>query len=347
MMKKAVYLFLTLALLASCNQHITDPAGLTARHGHSSVAFNGRLYVISGSERLDYMDWLYDSLKRDILTSADGTSWNAGTPYFWCVGSKALTYNGRIYLSGGMYAVAGSGDPILQPEIWTSADGSTWTFAGSLPSLEGRRDHAFVVHDGKFWIIGGNKGQADLNQPYGPNNIRQSNDVYVSADGSSYTLVPSGSGQRWIPRDGLAAVSFQNKLWILGGAKRFAGEPAAGFDYESLGDVWNTTDGSTWTLVPQGGDSHRWEALGRAFHQVVVLDGALYLIGGIEANVKNGVKRACNDIQKSTDGAYWSKVAEFPGPRYEHTAVVMGHSIYIIGGRNESVSLRDIFVYTP
>jgi N-acetylneuraminic acid mutarotase len=348
-MKKTFLIILLTFLFPSSINYIDNPVGLSARHGHASAVLNDKIFVISGSKRLDYLDYLNDYLKKDILYSYDGYSWQGGIPPFGAVGSKALSYNNKIYVSGGMYAIGGTSDCQLYKEIWSSSNGTTWTLDGTLPEGQGRRNHAFVFYNNKFWILGGNKGPFDLALPYSPTNVIQSNDVYSGIAGSLYTQVcPNvNTPDRWCPREGLASVAFQGKLWIFGGAKRYNGGGGAGFEYESLGDVWNTYDGVKWTFIPQKGDAYRWEALGRAFHQVVVLNNSLYLIGGIKANIKNGVRRACNDIQKSTDGIYWSKVAEFPGPRYDHTAVVKGNSIYIIGGRNENTVLNDIVVYTP
>ena len=69
-------------------------------------------------------------------------------------------------------------------------------------------------------------------------------------------------------------------------------------------DVWKSTDkGRSWSKV--GVDNA--QALGRTRHTSVVLDNAIYVIGGSKSNTLQ------NDIWKSTDnGVTWVNVHRNP-----------------------------------
>lgn len=79
----------------------------------------------------------------------------------------------------------------------------------------------------------------------------------------------------------------------------------------------------------------------RNSHSSVVLNGALYVIGGIDG------KNNLNDVWKSKDGGVsWEQIAKeqrFPVRRL-HSSVVLGGAIYVIGGRqNEYHRLNDVW----
>ncbi len=69
---------------------------------------------------------------------------------------------------------------------------------------------------------------------------------------------------------------------------------------------------------------------GRQYHDVVVFNNELYLIGGYDGSFYY------NDVWKSSDGATWTKVidqAQFSG-RYSHSVVVFNNELYFIGGES-------------
>jgi hypothetical protein len=119
-------------------------------------------------------------------------------------------------------------------------------------------------------------------------------------DGSlEFTLLePDGSMEA---RSGHASAVFQGALWVFGGFN-----PNARGDRSSyLADVWCSRDGRAWRNVTMDAP---WK--GRRGHQVVVFDGALYLIGGYRVYVKDGVSYggAANDVWRSADGTNWEEI---------------------------------------
>ena len=138
----------------------------------------------------------------------------------------------------------------------------------------------------------------------------------------------------WSPRDGAQLVSFQDKLFLLGGWNQYAGDrddlAGAGvgsFTSEVCSEVWSSADsGVTWELVvvaPWGG---------RHMHGAVVHDEHIWVIGAENP--------APDDVWKSADGKNWTLVASavpWPERANQLTAVFDGF-IWIMGGQTSAPS---------
>lgn len=132
----------------------------------------------------------------------------------------------------------------------------------------------------------------------------------------------------WSPRDGAQLVSFQGKLFLLGGWNQYAGErtdlAGAGtgsFESEVCSEVWCSDDGGRWYLAATA----PWS--GRHMHGAVVHDGHIWVIGA-----ENGTP---DDVWKSKDGVHWQLVAAtVPWPeRGNQLVTVFAGSIWVMGGQ--------------
>ena len=186
----------------------------SARRYHSSVAFNGKLWVIGG---------LAGSYLDDVWSSSDGVTWEevtADAPWSARWGHSSVVFDGKLWVIGGI-----SNGSYLD-DVWSSTDGATWTqvtIAGG--SWSGRYSHSSVVFSGKLWVIGGDRSY---------NEDIFLDDVWSSTDGVTWEERPT-----MLP--GLAAivhssVAFDGKLWVIGGLD--------GINY--LDDVWSSSDGVIW-----------------------------------------------------------------------------------------------------
>ena len=172
-----------------------------------------------------------------------------------------------------------------------------------------------------------------------------------------FTFTRISKKSEWKERYDLAAVTYDDKIWIMGGYN--PGETKNDTYYE---DVWVTSDGENWELVT---DNAPW--LGRRGHAVVAFDDgngeAMYLAGGFSVDEATGYRQYCNDVWKSTDGLNWSLIKERTYadldsldsldsldtwfPRSDHAMVVANHGgqdyIYIIGGRTQLEDYNGIY----
>ena len=70
-------------------------------------------------------------------------------------GAGALVFQDKMWLLGGW----NPGDKVHFPlicnsEVWSSADGISWTLENPQAPWEGRHTAGYVVHNGRMWIVG-------------------------------------------------------------------------------------------------------------------------------------------------------------------------------------------------
>ncbi|MFO0889049.1 MAG: hypothetical protein U0790_07860 [Isosphaeraceae bacterium] len=159
--------------------------------------------------------------------------------------------------------------------------------------------------------------------------------------------VPARAGEspsyRWVrvtpkaafaARDGAGAVVFQDRMWLLGGWN-----PGDRVHFPRIcnNEVWNSTDGATWTLIRPNTFLDRtfdpardWE--GRHTAGTVAFRDRIWIVGG-DANQGHHQ----DDVWSSADGKRWDRVnPETPvpwGPRVLHHTLVFQDRIWVIGGQ--------------
>ncbi len=225
-------------------------------------------------------------------------------------GHQMVNYNGKLWILGGLVV-----SPTVNGEtneVWSSDDnGETWTLVkpnnpGSTDCFVASDEHQVVVFNNEIWVMEGNR-----------------NTVKKSTDGINWETVSfSGAvadNTHYLPRNQHQSAVFNGRLYIVGGSGR--------------SDVWST-DGSlnadnqvTWIQNKPDDDS---AFSGRNGHQLVVFDGAMWLIGGTSGNTR------LNDIWFTEDGNNWLDLTGNPfTERTEHVCIVeegILNRMWIIGG---------------
>jgi hypothetical protein len=212
-------------------------------------------------------------------------------------GARAASFRGRLWLVGGS----------MTNDVWSSADGATWTQVTPNAGFPARSHHALLVFNDRLWVIGGNGTNPDPN-------VQCSclNDVWSSADGVTWQL--ENADPPFHPRGQHAAVVFDGRMWVMGGSAPF-----------QIGDgvtVWSSTDGVTWTAVfspvPWGE---------RAASSLTVFNNRMFLVGGIPSDDDDAV-------WSSADGIAWVQEAAHQPfeDRGSHAAGVIGGRLTIAGG---------------
>lgn len=154
------------------------------------------------------------------------------------------------------------------------------------------------------------------------------------------------------PRDGAGALTFQGKMWFLGGWN--PGDKKS-FPRICNNEVWSSADGKDWILVKSNTFLDRtfdktkdWE--GRHTAGYVVYKDKMWIVGG-DAN--QGTYQ--NDVWSSADGKTWMLVNnEVPwGPRVLHYTAAFADKIWVIGGQTippigpaDETFYRDIWTTT-
>ena len=211
---------------------LTGKAPWSPRDGAALLAHNERLWVFGGSASNQILD------VGDGWSSVNGIDWRkevdrAGwTP---SIQSMSVTFAGRLWRMGGFVVQGSQVLPI--GEIWSSADGRTWTLATAAPAWRPRGGGALVVHNGRLWLLGGTRQRNEGDQP-------ALGDVWSTENGVDWTEVAANAP--WKPRAFHSVIVHNGRLWVMGGGHW-------GKNPMFYGDVWSSLDGIKWTEHPSKG----------------------------------------------------------------------------------------------
>ena len=276
----------------------SDNNAWPGRSDHQVASHQGRLYLMGGDPNSPSQVW----------SSADGTSWSSEGNTGWLprVRFQMVEYKGRLYAMGGVVGVDEKND------VWSWAEGESWTVETGGAVWEARHGHQAVVHNDRMYLLGG------LTKDKSKGNEGRFNDVWSSADGSSWSFEGNAN---WDARYFHQAVSHQGRLYVLGG--RISNDSS---------DVWSWAVGEeNWTPETSNG----WPA--RDNFQAVSYDGLLYVMGGQDNSNSNR-----NDVWSSADGKKWTRVTADAGwtAREKLQAVVFPSPLVIWGvGASETIIL--------
>ena len=247
-------------------------------------------------------------------------------------GAGALVLKDQMWLLGGW----NPGDKVHFPricnnEVWSSADGATWTLVkpntfvddsfDPAQDWEGRHTAGYVVYKDRMWIVGG-----DVNQGH------YHFDVWNSDDGETWTYVNKGHDVPWGPRALHYTLVFQDRIWVMGGQTmpRFA--PAEEVFYR---DAWTTTDGIHWERIEP--KEPYWATRGMIGGNVV-FKGQMWILGGGTYDTPTTPRRTFyNDVWSSPDGVNWKfHLDSAPwDPRQYHEVAVFDDRMWVLEGWNK------------
>lgn len=291
----------------------TLSADWSARGLHSSVVYDGKIWVIGGRSEIDYPfpTGSYEC-KNDVWYSLDGENWTSATlsapwPPRW--GHSSVVYDGKMWVIGGSDVDNSFFSDIYYNDVWCSSDGENWTSVTLSAPWQPRYGHTSVVYDGKMWVIGGAYFE-DF-----PSGGILYQDVWYTSDGVNWTSATLSAACTATAGVGEAVVH-DNKMWVLGGSMMPIGS----------NEVWSSSDGEHWTSVTL---SAEWSV--RVGHTSAVYDGKMWVLGG------SGYSNSGNDVWYSTDGENWTSAtisADWP-IRSGHTSVVHDGKMWVIGGEGE------------
>jgi hypothetical protein len=262
----------------------------------------------------------FQSYKEYRTPSYDGAfTWTRVTksaPWSNRLDHTSVSYNNRIWVMGGYNPGAIKGDTYLE-DVWSSPDGVDWKQeTGSAPWL-GRRGHASVVFDDgsgeAIYVIGGfTVDEATGYREY-------TNDVWRSTSGAEWTQVkertypPLDSIYDWIPRFNHTCVVANHGgtdyIYLIGGATMLEDSLSrARYAMKYFSDVWRTSDGIQWELLPATDFGIRSE------HAVTVdqSTGRIFLQGGRSGVIFEGedqLSKPNSDwhwLWSSDDGINWT-----------------------------------------
>ncbi len=283
-----------------------------ARTNFSAAVFNNKIWVVGGLANTTGP--VTYSLLNDVWSSSDGINWvqeTASAPWSVRADFGLTVYNNELWITGGCATlVAGSGTcATTSNDVWHSANGSSWTQATASAAWTARLIYSLLTYDDgtgeKMWVIGGRNVPGTA-----------VNDVWYSTNGIAWTLKTAGAA--FPTRTAESSVVYNDgggiKMWLMGGR----------VDVNTYyNDVWNSSDGLTWSLVSDPADAPvsdalpiKWTSWVPRYYlkSVVFNDGTgskLWVLGGEGYDYKR-----INDVWSSPDGISWSLKGLNYGPPY-------------------------------
>jgi hypothetical protein len=163
-----------------------------------TVVFRNRMWIMGGwyNGRLPG-----HSANNAVWSSADGEHWEqVTTAAGWSprLAAGAVVFRDRLWILGGTEDYYFGDERSVKNDIWSSADGKTWTQETTRAPWPARAYHAAVVHAGKIWILGGGN--------YVPK-YESRNDVWSSSDGVHWERATAQAA--WSPRIWFSAVAYR------------------------------------------------------------------------------------------------------------------------------------------
>jgi N-acetylneuraminic acid mutarotase len=306
---------------------LPDVTLATARQLAASVVIGDSLYVLGG---FDTTGAGLGSVERASI-AGDGTlgSFAALTGINLAAARGAFAgalFGGALYVAGGQSS-AGAGllDTVERAPI--NADGTLQSFAtvASTTLVTARSGHSAAVVGNSLYVLGGSDGTTSLG----------GSEVATIAAGGTLSALTTATTTLSLPRAGHTLAVAGSALYAIGGYS--ATTPLGSVDKATI-----AADGSLSPFAPVAGVSL---VTPRKLASSVVIGNQLYVIGGQDTS-----NAALGSLERATIGSdgtlsTFSTVAGvvLVAPRLGHTSVVIGSSLFVIGGTaNASVERATI-----
>lgn len=283
-------------------------------------------------------------------------------------GLDAVQGNGFVYVTGGLAAGGTTlGEVAFAP---VAADGSVGAFTQSPNQINQRYAHASVVYNGTLYVIGGTV--------WGGGNLFSIQMSKLGATGSpgAFTSTTNLPGARY----GLCAAAWNGFLYVAGGngTSIFSDVQVARFNPDgTLGSFSPTTPlprathshacvvaGGRFYLVggydlagqgSVGGSVHSApinadgslgafvataSVPGRSGHRAVVMNGALYVLGGQRSG--SSVGDVAGTINADGSISAFGPVSAISGGRRDFAAIASQNTLTVIGGTDGTTAMASL-----
>ena len=182
---------------------------------HHTVAFVGKLWVMGGQTLPQYASEVSESIfYNDVWRSEDGVNWVQVTESApWAprgMISGGGVFEGRMWLlGGGTYETEDVPYRTFYNDVWSTADGESWTRHVEFAPWAARQYHSVAVFDDKMWVTFGAESSVDNIGGY------NSAAIWYSSDGINwYQFIGYPAPMK---RHATSVFVFDNALWVGAG----------------------------------------------------------------------------------------------------------------------------------
>lgn len=300
----------------------TERASLEARHSHTSLVFDDKMWIIGGKGDVEIP-------KNDVRYSYNGINWHDATSnaaFSARYDHASAVFQGKMWVVGGKMYDPEDHDQQWDPDhdhdvqddeyselndVWSSSDGVTWELVKSDADFEPRNGHTLTSFDGFLWLIGGTSNDQSSAICCG------FEDVWKSSNGSDWVKVTDNAPFNF--RASHTALAVGKTLVVIGGDIK-----------NGYWEIWYSLDGAVWHKALEN------PPFGKRRGHTLVHDGEyLWLIAGHAA--LSPYFDLANDVWYSKNGLEWFEAGitqQFP-IRQSHTAAYFNNRIWIINGLGE------------
>jgi N-acetylneuraminic acid mutarotase len=259
---------------------------------------------------------------RTTYEQSDVGRFLGASPLFQRTGGAAVIAGGRVYMIGG--ALASGAPSATIDSMVVNADDTLGDPTSNVAMLTTARSrHASLAIGPYVYAIGGAAAGGATDSVEG---AQLDEMLQLGMFGP-----PPGDVKLTVPREGLAAAVIGNYVWVVGG-KNDQGELA------TLERAPIYEQGLIGTFEPISGIEL---VTGRSGHSLAVVGNYLYVIGGSNGGTPlNSIER----FELTPEGYIGESFAygQLSTARAHHTSVVVGDSIYVIGGSSSTGAVASV-----
>jgi len=311
----------------------------TARAIAGSAVVDGKIYVVGGA----HVAWGANAVVEEYNPETDTWTRRADMPTSR-QGVVAAAVDGIIYAIGGNSGLDAGDKDLSTVEAYDPAT-DTWSKKAEMPTA--RNVSAIAVVDRIIYVIGGIFGTPEDYQTGEDVAVLSTVEAYDPATDTWTTKAEMPTARGYYH----AACVVDGRIYVFGGATKY-GDLSEDFSCVPTVEVYDpATD--TWTQV----SDMPWARHG---HTASVVDGKVYIIGGLDDEVVKLFLEGKIELDKvlelfSTVDVYnpatdmWTTAPALPNGRKGPTAAVVEGKIYIIGGYwgPEGTKLSTVEEYAP
>lgn len=314
----------------------------TAREGHSTVAYNGYLYILGGQTATNTQT----NEVRYAPLNADGSigTWNTTNAFTASIGRadfSAFAYNGFMYVVGGVSGSATYYNDVRYAAINSGGTLGAWADGGN-NFTTARAGHTAVAYNGYIYVLGGETAAATSTVGTVVSSTAQ--DQYAQINGNTGAIATAFANTTAFttPRAGHASFVYNGRAYVMGGYSQYGTGAGTSPNFGRLDSSYSApinSDGTlgTWTLA-----ATNWTPLYN--FNVAISNGYLYMIGGINSTGRNTLYYSRIESD-GTFGGSWSQEANLSSVRQNFGAAIYNGIIYATGGFDGTPSYLNTIDY--
>ena len=285
----------------------------SSRTEHSSVVLGGKLYVIGGSNSNGALASVERaSINRDDTLDSFSPGLDLASARF---GHTGAIVGNWYYIVGG----AGAADlKTLERASINASDGlGSFAMDAGTSLVTGRHSYSSAIIGNYFYVIGGWGGSTTITVQ---NSVER---AIIGPDGTAGPFATVAGVSLNTGRAGHTSVVLGNYIYVVGGINN-----------SKLGSIERAAVNPDGSLGPFALVAGVQLVTPRTSHSSTVIGRYLYILGGL-GDVGNGFLNSIERAVIFADGTltdFESLPVTLTAPRYIHSNVMIGNSLYVIGG---------------